>query len=139
MKKIIEVCPYCASGCKINLQVDNGKVVGAEGANGLTNEGELCLKGLYGWDFIHDTKILTPRLRNPMIRREKNGELEAVSWDEAINFTVEKLKSIKERHGADAIMCSGSSRSTGNETNYVMQKFARAALGTNNVDCCARV
>ncbi len=139
MKKVIEVCPYCASGCKINLQVENGRVVGAEGANGLTNEGELCLKGLYGWDFIHDTKILTPRLRNPMIRRQKGGTLEPVSWDEAIRFTAAKLKEIKEKHGADSIMCSGSSRSTGNETNYVMQKFARAVIGTNNVDCCARV
>lgn len=139
MKKVIEVCPYCASGCKINLQVENGRVVGAEGANGLTNEGELCLKGLYGWDFIHDTKILTPRLRNPMIRRQKGGTLEPVSWDEAIRFTATKLKEIKEKHGADSIMCSGSSRSTGNETNYVMQKFARAVIGTNNVDCCARV
>lgn len=139
MKKVIEVCPYCASGCKINLLVENGRVVGAEGANGLTNEGELCLKGLYGWDFIHDTQILTPRLKNPMIRRQRGGNLEPVSWEEAINFTADKLKSIKEQYGPDAIMCSGSSRSTGNETNYVMQKFARAVIGTNNVDCCARV
>lgn len=139
MKKVIEVCPYCASGCKINLLVEDGRVVGAEGANGLTNEGELCLKGLYGWDFIHDTKILTPRLKNPMIRRQRGGDLEAVTWDEAISFTAAKLAEIKEKHGANSIMCSGSSRSTGNETNYVMQKFARAVIGTNNVDCCARV
>lgn len=139
MEKVIEVCPYCASGCKINLMVENGRVVGAEGANGLTNEGELCLKGLYGWDFINDTQILTPRLKNPMIRRERGGQLEAVSWDEAISFTANKFKEIKEKYGADSIMTSGSSRSTGNETNYVMQKFARATIGTNNVDCCARV
>lgn len=64
MEKVITVCPYCASGCKINLKVENGKIIGAEGANGHTNEGELCLKGYYGWDFIHDTKILTP-LKDP--------------------------------------------------------------------------
>ena len=139
MEKTIVVCPYCASGCKINLLVEDGRVVGAEGANGLTNEGELCLKGLYGWDFLNDTKILTPRLKNPMIRRKRGGDLESVSWDEAIKFTADKLARIKAEHGADSIMLSGSSRSTGNETNYVMQKFARAVIGTNNVDCCARV
>ena len=57
IKKVITVCPYCASGCKIHLLVENNKIVGAEGANGKTNEGELCLKGYYGWDFVHDTKI----------------------------------------------------------------------------------
>ncbi|MDR2503000.1 MAG: molybdopterin-dependent oxidoreductase, partial [Deltaproteobacteria bacterium] len=139
MKKVIEVCPYCGSGCKINLLVENGRIVGAEGANGRTNEGALCLKGHYGWDFVHDTKILTPRLKNPMIRRRRGGELEPVSWDEAIGFASGKLMEIKEKYGPDAIMLSGSSRATGNETNYVMQKFARAAVGTNNVDCCARV
>ncbi|MDR3358346.1 MAG: formate dehydrogenase subunit alpha [Desulfovibrio sp.] len=139
MQKVIEVCPYCGSGCKINLLVENGRVVGAEGANGVTNEGKLCLKGRYGWDFIHDTKLLTPRLKNPMIRRERGGKLESVSWDEAISYTAKRLLEIREKHGPDAIMTSGSSRSTGNETNYVMQKFARAAIGTNNVDNCARV
>ena len=139
MKKVIEVCPYCASGCKINLLVENGRVVGAEGANGLTNQGALCLKGLYGWDFINDTKILTPRIKNPMIRRKRGGSFEAVSWDTAIDYASSRLMAIKEEFGPDSIMISGSSRSTGNETNYVMQKFARAAVGTNNVDCCARV
>ena len=100
IKKVITVCPYCASGCKIHLLVENNKIVGAEGANGKTNEGELCLKGYYGWDFVHDTKILTPRLTQPMIR-----------------YT----------------------RGPGNEVNFVMQKFARAVLGNNNIDCCARV
>ena len=139
MKKVITVCPYCGSGCKINLLVENNKVVGAEGANGVTNEGALCLKGLYGWDFLNDTKLLTPRLTQPLIRRQRGGEFEAVSWDEAISFASSKLKAIKEKHGPDAIMISGSSRGPGNEANYVMQKFARAAVGTNNVDCCARV
>ena len=59
MKKVVTVCPYCASGCKINLVVDNGKIVRAEAAQGKTNQGTLCLKGYYGWDFINDTQILT--------------------------------------------------------------------------------
>ena len=139
MEKVITVCPYCGSGCKINLLVEDGKIIGAEGANGVTNEGELCLKGYYGWDFLNDTQLLTPRLKQPMIRRERGGKLEAVSWDEAITYASSRLNAIKEKHGPDAIMVSGCSRGPGNEANYVMQKFARAAVGTNNVDCCARV
>ncbi|MDR3410331.1 MAG: formate dehydrogenase subunit alpha [Formivibrio sp.] len=139
MEKVITVCPYCASGCKINLLVKNNKVVGAEAANGVTNQGELCLKGYYGWDFLNDTKLLTPRLKKPMIRRQRGGEFEVVSWDEAIEFASSRLKSIKEKHGPDSIMLTGSSRGTGNESNYIAQKFARAVIGTNNIDCCARV
>ncbi len=74
MKKVVTVCPYCASGCKINLVVDNGKIVRAEAAQGKTNQGTLCLKGYYGWDFINDTQILTPRLKTPMIRRQRGGK-----------------------------------------------------------------
>ncbi|MFK8257135.1 formate dehydrogenase subunit alpha [Erwinia sp. AnSW2-5] len=139
MKKVTTVCPYCGAGCKLNLVVDNGKIIRAEAANGVTNQGELCLKGYYGWDFLNDTKLLTPRLTQPMIRRQKGGKFEAVSWDEAIRYTAQRLKEIKQKHGPRAIMHTGSSRGTGNETNYVMQKFARAVIGTNNVDCCARV
>ncbi|XBS70708.1 formate dehydrogenase subunit alpha [Acerihabitans sp. KWT182] len=139
MHKALTVCPYCGSGCKINLLVENGSVVGAEAADGVTNQGQLCLKGYYGWDFLNDTRLLTPRLRSPMIRREKGGNLEEVSWDEAIEFASSRLRHIKEKYGPNAIMQTGSSRGTGNETNYVMQKFARAVIGNNNVDCCARV
>ncbi|NLC24808.1 MAG: molybdopterin-dependent oxidoreductase, partial [Oxalobacter sp.] len=139
MEKVIVVCPYCASGCKINLVVENGEIIRAEGANGHTNQGELCLKGYYGWDFLNDTKLLTPRLKQPMIRREKGGEFEAVSWDEAIEFASSRLMAIKEKHGPDAIMMTGCSRGPGNEANYVAQKVARAVVGTNNIDCCARV
>ncbi|MBS1157292.1 MAG: formate dehydrogenase subunit alpha [Proteobacteria bacterium] len=139
MKKVITVCPYCGSGCKINLLVENNKIVGAEGANGVTNEGELCLKGYYGWDFLNDTKLLTPRLKQPLIRRQKGGEFEAATWDEAIEFASSRLKAIKEKYGPDSIMLTGSSRGTGNESNYIAQKFARAVIGTNNIDCCARV
>ena len=115
------------------------EVVGAEAANGRTNEGQLCLKGYYGWDFLNDTNLLTPRLKDPMIRREKGGKLEAVSWDEALDFAAEKLNAIKAKYGPDAIMTTGSARGPGNEANFVMQKFARAVIGTNNVDHCARV
>jgi len=127
MEKVITVCPYCGSGCKLNLLVKDGKVVGAEGANGVTNQGELCLKGYYGWDFLNDTKLLTPRLKRPMIRRQKGGELEAVSWDEAIEFASSRLKAIKEKHGPDSIMLTGSAPTTSTAAHaYVMARLWRA-------------
>lgn len=139
MKRITTVCPYCASGCKMQLTVEEGNITRADAAMGKNNQGTLCLKGYYGWDFINDTQILTPRLKTPMIRRQRGGKLESVSWDEALNYVADRLNAIKAKYGPDAIQTTGSSRGTGNETNYVMQKFARAAIGTNNVDCCARV
>lgn len=135
--KVLTVCPYCGAGCNLYLVVEDGKIVRAEPANGRTNEGNLCLKGHYGWDFLNDPKILTARLKKPMIR--KNGQLEEVSWEEAIDFTSSKLKEIKEKYGPDSIMGTGCARGSGNEANYVMQKFMRAVIGTNNVDHCARV
>ncbi|KGF84599.1 hypothetical protein DK39_08000 [Salmonella enterica subsp. enterica serovar Weltevreden] len=68
-----------------------------------------------------------------MIRRQRGGKLESVSWDEALNYVAERLSAIKAKYGPDAIQTTGSSRGTGNETNYVMQKFARAVIGTNTL------
>lgn len=136
-KKVLTVCPYCGAGCQLYLVVEDGKILRAEPADGRTNEGNLCLKGYYGWDYLNDPQILTARLKKPMIR--KSGQLEEVSWNEAIGFVAEKLTAIKEKYGPDAIMGTGSARGPGNEANYIMQKFMRAVIGTNNVDHCARV
>jgi formate dehydrogenase major subunit len=123
----------------LNLLVDSGKIVGAEPAPGRTNQSELCLKGYYGWDFLNDTQRLTPRLKNPFLRRNRSDAFQEVSWDEAIAFTAGRLQEIKQQYGPDSIMLTGSARGPGNEANYVMQKFARAVIGTNNIDHCARV
>ena len=139
MKRVTTVCPYCASGCKMQLTVEEGKITRADAAMGKNNQGTLCLKGYYGWDFIDDPQILTPRLKTPMIRRQRGGKLESVSWDEALDYVANRLSDIKAKYGPDAIQTTGSSRATCNETTYIMQKFARAVIGTNNVDCCARV
>lgn len=136
-EKVLTVCPYCGAGCQLYLVVEDGQIVRAEAANGRTNQGNLCLKGYYGWDYLNDNQLLTARLKKPMIR--KNGKLEEVSWNEAIGFVAEKLTAIKEKYGPDAIMGTGSARGPGNEANYIMQKFMRAVIGTNNVDHCARV
>lgn len=136
-RKVLTVCPYCGAGCNLYLVIEDDKIVRAEPADGRTNEGSLCLKGYYGWDFLNDPQILTARLKKPMIR--KNGELKEVSWDEAISFTASKLTEIKDKYGPDSIMGTGCARGSGNEANYIMQKFMRAVIGTNNIDHCARV
>ncbi len=139
MKKSSRFAPIAHQVAKSTRSSITAKSSGRRQRRGKTNQGTLCLKGYYGWDFINDTQILTPRLKTPMIRRQRGGKLEPVSWDEALNYVAERLSAIKEKYGPDAIQTTGSSRGTGNETNYVMQKFARAVIGTNNVDCCARV
>lgn len=136
-EKVLTTCPYCGAGCQLYLVVKDGQIVRAEGANGRTNEGELCLKGYYGWDYLNDPQLLTKRLTKPMIRKE--GVLKEVSWEEAIKFVATKLSEIKKKYGPDAIMGTGSARGPGNEANYIMQKFMRAVIGTNNVDHCARI
>ena len=122
MEKHKVICPYCGAGCQFNLLVQNCQVVGTEPLNGITNQSELCLKGMSGYDFINDTKILTPRVLHPMIRRTKGADLERVSWDEALDFTASKMQAIIDEYGPYAVMTTGSSRGGGNEANYVMPK-----------------
>ena len=141
IKQVQTTCAYCGAGCQIMFTVDTdaNKVLKAEPANGRTNQGTLCLKGRYGWDYLNDPQILTKRLKKPMIRRNgRSSPLEEVEWDEAIRFVARNLAKIKERYGPDSIMLTGCAR-TSNENNYVMQKFARVCVGTNNIDHCARV
>ncbi len=141
IKQVQTTCAYCGAGCQINFTVDTdaNKILKAEPAFGRTNQGTLCLKGRYGWDYLNDPKILTKRLRKPMIRRNgKDSPLEEVEWGEAIKFVARNLSKIKEKYGSDALMMTGCAR-TSNENNYIMQKFARACIGTNNVDHCARI
>ena len=96
------------------------------------NKGHLCVKGRYGWEFVH----APDRVTTPMIRDRQ--EWKPVAWDHAIQFIAERLHSIIDKFGPDAVGVLGSARAT-NEENYVAQKFARVVIGTNNVDCCARV
>lgn len=141
IKQVQTTCAYCGAGCQIMFTVDTdaNKVLKAEPANGRTNQGTLCLKGRYGWDYLNDPQILTKRLRKPMIRRNgRSSPLEEVEWDEAIKFVARNLSKIKGKYGSDSIMLTGCAR-TSNENNYVMQKFARACIGTNNIDHCARI
>jgi formate dehydrogenase major subunit len=119
---------------------ENNKILEAVPAKGRTNDGTLCLKGWYGWDYLNDPQILTKRLKKPMIRKGGKGSvLEEVEWDEAISYTAARLTEIKEKYGPNSIMGTGSARGAGNEANYIMQKFMRSCIGTNNIDHCARI
>jgi formate dehydrogenase major subunit len=115
------------------LNVEDGQIVSVTPlAEKSVNLGKLCLKGRFGFDFVHHRD----RLTTPLIK--KNGKLEEASWPEALDLVVSKLKSIKEKSGPDSIAAFSSARCT-NEENYLMQKFMRAGIGTNNIDHCARL
>jgi formate dehydrogenase major subunit len=132
IKKIKTTCPYCGVGCQIYLHVRDNEILKITGVENVEpNFGTLCIKGRFGYDFVHSPH----RLQKPLVR--KNGKLEEVSWEEALDYTADKLSTIKKAHGPDSIVGIGCARST-NESNFVMMKFMRAVLGTNNVDHCAR-
>lgn len=127
------VCPYCGTGCEMNVGVRADKIVQVKPAASPVNHGHLCVKGRYAHRFID----APDRAAEPMIR-EKGGEWRVVSWQEAIDFAAAEMKRIGAKHGNESIAVLGSARAT-NEENYVTQKFVRVGLATNNVDCCARV
>ncbi|ADG92406.1 formate dehydrogenase, alpha subunit [Arcobacter nitrofigilis DSM 7299] len=140
MKETNVICPYCGTGCGIKLTSHDNKIVKIEGVKANpVNEGHLCLKGLYGWDYVESKD----RLTKPLIRKKdgvfsKEGTFEESSWDEALSLVVSKMKEAKETYGPDSIVGNFSARCT-LEENYLAQKFMRAIIGTNNVDHCARV
>jgi len=132
-KKTRTVCTYCGVGCNLEVSVVNDKVKSIQAPyDAEVNQGHTCLKGRFAFSFYnHPDRITTPLIR-------KNGQLQEATWDEAYTFIAEKLTSIKTNYGPDAIAGISSARCT-NEENYLMQKFIRAVIGTNNIDCCARV
>jgi formate dehydrogenase major subunit len=127
------VCTYCGVGCNLDVATKDEEIVSITAPyDAEVNQGHTCLKGRYAFKFYDHPE----RLRSPMVR--KNGQLENVSWDEAYDYIVNKITFIRDAHGPDAIAGISSARCT-NEENYLMQKFIRAVVGTNNIDCCARV
>jgi formate dehydrogenase alpha subunit len=127
-RAVSTICPFCGCGCNINLEVVGGQVVRARPSeenspNGIT----LCVRGSYGYDFIHSPE----RLTQPLLKAD--GEFKAVSWEEALDVAASQFGRIKATYGPDSLAVLGSSKCT-NEENYLLQKFARAVLGTNNID-----
>ena len=127
------VCPYCGCGCSLTLEVKDNRVVRARpGTQSPVNQGALCVRGYYGYDFIHSPD----RLTTPLIKT--NGQLQPATWEQALERVATELKRIKENYGADSLAILGSSKCT-NEENYVLQRFARSVLGTNNIDNGSRL
>ncbi len=132
-KNVLTTCPFCGVGCGLYLQVLDGKVVGVlPDKSHPLSQGSLCVKGWNAHSFIYHKDRLTA----PLIR--KDGKLVQAGWDEAIDLVARRLSEIKSRHGPDSIAFLSSAKAT-NEENYLLQKFARAVIGTNNVDHCARL
>jgi len=132
-KSVLTTCPYCGCGCGLLLEVLDGKLVGTlPSKTSRANEGKLCIKGWTVHEFVTNSK----RLTQPMVRR--NGTLEEASWDEALSLAAGRLAEIKEKYGPDSIAMLTSAKCT-NEENYLLQKFCRSAIGTNNIDHCARL
>lgn len=126
-------CSYCGTGCEMSVGTNQNQIVSIKPLlEAPVSHGHLCVKGRYAFDFVH----AADRITDPMIR--KGNDWQAVTWEEAISFTASRLRSILEEHGSESIGILGSARGT-NEEAYVAQKFARLVIGTNNVDCCARV
>jgi formate dehydrogenase major subunit len=126
-------CAYCGTGCEMNVGTHDGRIVVIKPVpDAPVSRGHLCVKGRYAFDFVG----AADRVTQPMIRI--NGRWKQAIWDEAISFTTDALRRIISQHGANSVGVLGSARAT-NEENYLAQKFARIVLGTNNVDCCARV
>lgn len=126
-------CPYCGVGCELSVGVKEGRIVEVLPVlDAPVSKGHLCVKGRYAHQFVH----AADRITSPLIR--KNGALTPVSWDEALEFTARELARIAAQYGPDCVGVLGSARAP-NEDNYLAQKFARLVVGTNNVDCCARV
>lgn len=128
-------CPYCGVGCRIDLNTNpkTGRIVRVTSEVGcIPNDGNLCVKGRFGMDFVGHPD----RLNTPLIKR--NGKFEKASWQQAIELVAERLAQIKFETGPDSIAGLSSAKCT-NEDNYVFQKLMRAVVGTNNVDHCARL
>ncbi len=140
------VCPFCGVGCKVSLKVKDGKVKYVEGINGPANEGRLCVKGRFGFDYIHHPH----RLTKPLIRREDapakglnvdpsdlSTHFREATWDEAMDLAAAKLKGLRDEDPR-SVAGFGSAKCT-NEEAYLFQKFIRQGFKHNNVDHCTRL
>jgi predicted molibdopterin-dependent oxidoreductase YjgC len=132
-QNILTTCIYCGCGCGLYLEVLDGEIVGVIPAKEHPiSQGKLCIKGWNAASFVYHPD----RLKTPLIRR--GDSFEEATWDEALSLVAERLGTIKAESGPNSLAFLSSAKCT-NEENYLMQKFARAVIGTNNVDHCARL
>jgi formate dehydrogenase major subunit len=125
------VCTYCGVGCSFDVWTKDRHILKVEPEHGPTNGISTCVKGKFGWDFVNSPD----RLTKPLIR--EGNKFREASWDEALQLITRRLSEIKAAHGPDSIALISSSKCT-NEESYLMQKLARAVVGTNNIDNCSR-
>jgi predicted molibdopterin-dependent oxidoreductase YjgC len=156
LKKVDTVCSYCGCGCSLTLHVRRNEIIRVTSRQETINEGWLCAKGRFGYEFVRSPDRLTkpliriaPKNSEFGIRNEefKNAQSETqnrksemfkeVSWEEALSYTASRLITVKDMYGSDSVGGLASARCT-NEENFLFQKFMRAVIGTNNVDHCAR-
>ena len=132
-ENVLTVCPYCGAGCNLFLQILDGELIGVlPHKSHVVSQGKLCVKGWNAHEFVYNKD----RLTKPLLRRD--GTFVEISWDKALEIIAEKFKEYIKAYGPDSIGVLSSAKCT-NEENYLMMKFARAVLGTNNVDHCARL
>ncbi len=148
VRSVPSLCPYCGVGCQVMYHEKDGRITHTTGRNGPANLGRLCVKGRFGFDYVHNRQ----RLTKPLIRREgvpKRADVlvdprdfddtfREASWDEALDVAAAGLRKIMDRHGGGALAGFGSAKGS-NEEAYLFQKLVRAGFGTNNVDHCTRL
>lgn len=142
---VTTTCPYCGVGCQFDLNIKDGKIIRVtSNQQAPVNGMHLCVKGRYGYDFVHHEDRLTkPLVREYLLNNdprptEGRGNWVEVNWDTALNIVAKKFVQVKRESGTDAVGVLSSAKCT-NEENYLMQKFARQVIGTHNVDHCARL
>ena len=126
------ICPYCAVGCNMFLEVIDGEIVGVRPADGPNSEGSLCIKGTAVHEFIqHPDRLTTPLIRD-------GDKFVPAEWDTALDLAAKELVRLRDTYGPDSVVFAGSARCT-NEESYIFQRFVRAGFGRNHVDHCARL
>jgi formate dehydrogenase alpha subunit len=132
-RTVTTICPFCGCGCGISLEVKDNTIVRCRpDKDSPVNRGTLCVRGSYGYDFVHSSE----RLTQPLIK--VNGDFKGSSWEEALDLVATELGRIREADGPESLAVLGSPKCT-NEENYLLQRFARCVLGTNNVDNSSRL
>lgn len=128
-------CPYCGVGCQIDMHMRDEVIYRISGRfDNQVNYGQLCVKGRFGTDFVY----APDRVRTPLIRDRRQDAFRPVSWEGALSEVASRLAGFKDEYGPDSVAVLTSAKCT-NEENYLMQKFARGVIGTNNIDHCARL
>ncbi|NML43847.1 formate dehydrogenase subunit alpha [Ramlibacter sp. G-1-2-2] len=147
-RKVDSVCPFCGVGCLITYNVKDEQIVSVDGRDGPANHSRLCVKGRFGYDYVHhDQRLTKPLIRKPGIA--KNDEeapqpshwsevFREATWEEALDFTAGKLKGLRDQHGRKSLAGFGSAKGS-NEEAYLFQKLVRTGFGSNNVDHCTRL